>query len=52
MRLISAFCKPAKVRSDGHSGEGLPIVTFFNALASYSQRTGTQILNHKLEALL
>jgi hypothetical protein len=52
VRLISAFCKPVKVRSDGHSGEEFPIVTLFNALAGYSQRTGTQILNHKLEALL
>lgn len=50
--IIKSFCKPKRKRSDGHSGEEFPIVTLFNALVGNSQRAGTQILNHKLKALL
>ena len=50
--LIKSFCKPVRKRYDGHSSEEFPIVTLFNALVGNSQRTGTQILNHKLETLL
>ncbi|MHA1250959.1 MAG: hypothetical protein ACTSRP_13280, partial [Candidatus Helarchaeota archaeon] len=39
-------------RYDGHSSEEFPIVTLFNALVGNSQRTGTQILNRKLNVLL
>ncbi|MFO8017931.1 MAG: hypothetical protein R6U96_04805 [Promethearchaeia archaeon] len=50
--FIKSFCKPVRKRYDGHSSEEFPIVTLFNALVGNSQRTGTQILNHKLETLL
>ena len=50
--IIKSFCKPIRKRYDGHSGQEFPIVTLFNALVGNSQRTGTQILNHKLDALL
>lgn len=50
--IIKSFCKPIRKRYDGHSSEEFPIVTLFNALLGNSQRTGTQILNHKLETLL
>jgi len=52
VKIIKSFCKPVRKRYDGHSGEEFPIVTLFNALVGNSQRTGTQILNHKLETLL
>ncbi len=50
--IIKSFSKPTRKRRDGHAGEEFPIVTLFNALVGNSQRTGTQILNHKLETLL
>ncbi|MGV9199850.1 MAG: hypothetical protein ACOC4M_13655, partial [Promethearchaeia archaeon] len=52
VKIIKSFCKPVRKRYDGHSGEEFPIVTLFNALVGNSQRTGTQILNHKLETVL
>lgn len=50
--IIKSFCKPIRTRYDGHSSEEFPIVTLFNALVGNSQRTGTQILNRKLEGML
>jgi len=50
--IIKAFCKPIRERYNGHSSEEFPIVTLFNALVGNSQRTGTQILNRKLDGLL
>ncbi len=52
VKIIKSFCKPIRKRYDGHSSEEFPIVTLFNALVGNSQRTGTQILNRKLNALL
>jgi len=52
VKIIKSFCKPTRKRYDGHTSEEFPIVTLFNALVGNSQRTGTQILNHKLETLL
>ena len=52
VKIIKSFCKPIRKRYDGHSSEEFPIVTLFNALVGNSQRTGTQILNQKLNALL
>jgi len=50
--IVKSFCKPIRKRYDGHTSEEFPIVTLFNALVGNSQRTGTQILNRKLEILL
>ena len=50
-KIIKLFTKPVRKRYDGHSGEEFPIVTLFNALVGNSQRTGTQILNRKLNTL-
>ena len=52
VKIIKSFCMPRRKRYDGHSSEEFPIVTLFNALVGNSQRTGTQILNRKLNALL
>ncbi|MHA1149859.1 MAG: hypothetical protein ACTSR8_16610 [Promethearchaeota archaeon] len=52
VQIIKSFCKPIRKRYDGHSSEEFPIVTLFNALVGNSQRTGTQILNRKLNAFL
>ena len=50
--IIKYFSKPVRKRFDGHSSEEFPIITLFNALTGYSQRTGTQILERKLHTLL
>ena len=50
-RIIKYFIKPVRKRYDGHSGEEFPIVTLINALVGNSQRTGTEILNRKLNTL-
>ena len=52
LQIIKTFSKPIRKRYDGHSSEEFPIVTLFNALVGNSQRTGTQILNRKLNVLL
>jgi len=52
VKIIKSFSKPIRKRYDGHSSEEFPIVTLFNALVGNSQRTGTQILNRKLNVLL
>ena len=52
VKIIKSYCKPRRERSDGHSSEEFPIVTFFNALVGNSQKTGTQILDRKLSNLL
>ncbi len=52
VKIIKSYCKPRRERYDGHSSEEFPIVTLFNALTRNSQRTGTQILNRKLDTLL
>ena len=52
VKIIKSYCKPRRKRYDGHSSEEFPIVTLLNALMGNSQRTGTQILNRKLNALL
>ncbi|MHA1343411.1 MAG: hypothetical protein ACTSQG_05460 [Promethearchaeota archaeon] len=52
VQIIKSFSKPIRKRYDGHSSEEFPIVTLFNALVGNSQRTGTQILNRKLNNLL
>jgi len=52
VKIIKSYCKPRRKRYDGHSSEEFPIVTLFNALVGNSQRTGTQILNRKFNALL
>ena len=52
VQIIKVFFKPVRRRYDGHTGEEFPIVTLFNALVGNSQRTGTQILDRKLNVLL
>ena len=52
VKIIKSYCKPRRERSDGHSSEEFPIVTFFNALVGNSQKAGTQILDRKLSILL
>ena len=52
VKIIKSFSKPKRKQNGGHSSEEFPIVTLFNDLVGNSQRTGTQILNRKLNALL
>ncbi|MHA1251848.1 MAG: hypothetical protein ACTSRP_17800 [Candidatus Helarchaeota archaeon] len=39
--IIKYFSKPIRRHFDGHSSEELPIITLFNALTGYNQKTGT-----------
>ncbi|MHA1252237.1 MAG: hypothetical protein ACTSRP_19785 [Candidatus Helarchaeota archaeon] len=52
VQIIKSFSEPIRKRYDRHSSEEFPIVTLFNALIGNNQRTGTQILNQKLNVLL